>query len=95
MNYYPIYLDIKNRNCLVVGGGAVAARKAETLMECGALVTVVSLKFVESLYELEERFRITLVCRPYESSDLDGQFLVIGATNNEVLNRKISADAQK
>ncbi len=95
MNYYPIYLDIKNRNCLVVGGGAVAARKVETLAKCGAIVMVVSPDFTESLYEMEEHSAITLICRPYESSDLEEKFLVIGATNNEALNRKISADAEK
>ncbi len=95
MNYYPIYLDIKNRKCLVVGGGAVAARKAETLAKCGAIVMVVSPDFTESLHEIEKRSAVTLVCRPYESSDLDGKFLVIGATNDEELNRNISADAQK
>lgn len=94
MNYYPIYLNIKNRQCLVVGGGAVASRKAETLWEYGAIVTVVSLEFTESLSELEKRSTITLVCRPYETSDLAGMFLVIGATNNESLNRQISADAE-
>jgi precorrin-2 dehydrogenase len=95
MNYYPVYLDIKNRNCLVVGGGAVAARKAETLAKCGAVVTVVSPDFNEILCNLEDGHSITLVHRPYESSDLEGKFLVIGATNKEALNRKISADAQK
>ncbi|MGB9499068.1 MAG: bifunctional precorrin-2 dehydrogenase/sirohydrochlorin ferrochelatase [Dissulfuribacterales bacterium] len=95
MNFYPIYLNIKNRKCLVVGGGAVAARKAETLAKCGAIVMVVSQDFTESLHEIEKRSAVTLICRPYESSDLDGKFLVIGATNNEELNRNISADAEK
>jgi precorrin-2 dehydrogenase/sirohydrochlorin ferrochelatase len=42
MKYYPVHLDIKNRNCLVVGGGAVGTRKVNTLLACGARVTVVS-----------------------------------------------------
>jgi precorrin-2 dehydrogenase/sirohydrochlorin ferrochelatase len=40
MKYYPIHLDIKNRNCLIVGGGAVGTRKVNTLLECGAHVSV-------------------------------------------------------
>ena len=74
MNYYPIYIDIKNRKCLVVGGGPVASRKAETLWEYGAIVTVVSLKFADSLNELDKHSDITLICRAYETSDLDGKF---------------------
>ena len=42
MRYYPVYLDIQNRNCMVVGGGSVSTRKVATLLDCGALVTVVS-----------------------------------------------------
>ncbi|MDO9265268.1 MAG: bifunctional precorrin-2 dehydrogenase/sirohydrochlorin ferrochelatase [Desulfosalsimonadaceae bacterium] len=94
MSFYPVNLDIKNRGCLVVGGGAVASRKAGTLAECGAIVTVVSPKFSQSLRELEKTTTVTLVCRPYETSDLDGKFLVIGATDDEALNRRINADAE-
>ena len=42
MRYYPVHLDIQNRNCLVVGGGAVGTRKVVTLLDCGANVTVIS-----------------------------------------------------
>ena len=94
MSFYPINLDIKNRGCLVVGGGAVASRKARTLAECGAIVTVVSPEFSPSLQALEKASAVTLICRSYETSDLDGKFLVIGATNDEALNRRINADAE-
>ena len=94
MSFYPVNLDIKDKGCLVVGGGAVASRKAKTLAECGGIVTVVSPKFSEALRELEKRSEVTLVCRPYETADLDGKFLVIGATNDGDLNRLINADAE-
>ncbi|MBC2717486.1 MAG: bifunctional precorrin-2 dehydrogenase/sirohydrochlorin ferrochelatase [Desulfobacteraceae bacterium] len=95
MSFYPVNLDIKNKNCLVVGGGSVASRKAKTLMECGACVTVVSPEFTEALQNIEQNSNITLVQRPYETHDLEGKFLVIGATDNEKLNRRINADAEK
>ena len=96
MKYYPICLDIQNRDCLVVGGGAVAARKVKTLLECGARVTVVSPAFTDELKEMKmENPSLTLVQRPYESSDVAGRFLVIGATDNETLNRTISRDAEE
>jgi len=95
MRYYPIHLDIKNRNCLVVGGGAVGTRKAVTLLNCGANVTVVSPETTTQLLELEKTDSITLKKRAYRSPDLDGMFLVIGATNNDTLNRQISNDAER
>ncbi|MDL2123668.1 MAG: bifunctional precorrin-2 dehydrogenase/sirohydrochlorin ferrochelatase [Deltaproteobacteria bacterium] len=94
MRYYPVNLDIQNRKCLVVGGGSVSTRKVMTLLECGAVVTVVSPDVAEELLELAEKKMIKLKRRPYESSDIDGMFLVIGATDNEELNRQINKDAE-
>ncbi len=94
MRYYPVNLDILNRKCLVVGGGPVGTRKVMTLLECGAVVTVVSPDVAEELLELAEKKTIELKRRPYESSDIDGMFLVIGATDNEELNRQINKDAE-
>jgi precorrin-2 dehydrogenase/sirohydrochlorin ferrochelatase len=94
MRYYPVYLDIKDRACLVVGGGGVATRKVDTLLECGATVTVVSLEASQALKDLAKTQRITLKIRAYNPDDLEDQFLVIGATNNEALNRQISTDAE-
>jgi len=95
MKYYPVHLDIKNRNCLVVGGGAVGTRKVNTLLECGAGVTVVSPNPTPQLTELASEGAITLTRRAYRSSDLDGAFLVIGATDDESLNQQISNDAAR
>ena len=94
MRYYPVSLDIQNRKCLVVGGGPVGTRKVMTLLECGAVVTVVSSDVAEELLELAEKKMIKLKRRPYRSSDIDGMFLVIGATDNEELNRQINKDAE-
>ena len=94
MRYYPINLDIQNRNCLVVGGGRVGTRKVMTLLKCGAKVTVVSPEISESLQALEKSTSLTLKARPYRTADLKGMFLVIGATDNEPLNRQISSDAE-
>jgi precorrin-2 dehydrogenase/sirohydrochlorin ferrochelatase len=94
MRYYPINLDIQNRNCLVVGGGSVGTRKVMTLLKCGANVTVVSPAISESLQALEKSASLTLKNRPYRTADIEGMFLVIGATDNEPLNRQISSDAE-
>ena len=94
MRYYPVNLDIRNRKCLVVGGGSVGTRKAMTLLDCGAKVTVVSTDAAEQLLKLADHGSIILKKRPYQTSDLDGKFLVIGATNNEDSNLQIHADAE-
>jgi len=95
MKYYPIHLDIKNRKCLIVGGGAVGTRKVNTLLECGAHVTVVSPDPTSQLTRLASAESITLKRRAYQSDDLTGMFLVIGATDDESLNRQISNDAER
>lgn len=95
MRYYPVNLDIQNRKCLVVGGGSVSNRKVMTLLECGAIVTVVSPDVTEELLELAEKKMIELKKRPYEPYDIDGMFLVIGATDNEKLNWQINKDAER
>jgi precorrin-2 dehydrogenase / sirohydrochlorin ferrochelatase len=93
MRYYPVQLDIRGRRCLVVGGGGVGTRKVETLLSCGARVTLVSLEVSDKLRRLSNRGDITLRERAYAASDLEGVFLVIGATDDEDLNRRISTDA--
>ena len=93
--YYPVCIDIENRECLVVGGGGVALRKVEGLLDCGALVTVVSPKFQDDFSQIDDSKPLRLLRRPYRSTDLDDKFLVIGATDNEDLNRQISQEAHR
>jgi len=95
MKYYPVNLDMRNRKCLVVGGGAVGTRKVMTLLECGAKVTVVSTDITEKLQELSDSDIIKLEKRPFHISDLDEMFLVIGATDNQEINRKIHSEAER
>ena len=95
MQYYPVSLDIKNRKCLVVGGGGVGTRKVATLLDCGAKVTVVSPDVSGQLLALANNGSIVLEKRSYRKTDLDGMFLVIGTTDDEKLNRQISIDAEK
>ena len=63
MKYYPVFLDIKARKCLVVGGGSVGTRKVLSLVECGAIVTVVSPDATEKLKSLALEGAITLKTR--------------------------------
>lgn len=94
MKYYPVFLDVKARPCLVVGGGPVGARKAETLDKCGADVRVISRKFCRAFDDLKHT-RIRLKEKPYETSDVTGMFLVFAATDNSALNKRIKSDTAK
>ncbi len=93
MNYFPIQLDIRDRRCLVVGGGGVGTRKARSLIACGGRVTVVSPTATGELQDLAATGALTLVQREYAGDDLQGMFLVMGATDDEMLNRRIRTDA--
>jgi precorrin-2 dehydrogenase/sirohydrochlorin ferrochelatase len=95
MKYYPVHLDINNRKVLVVGGGSVGTRKVKTLLDCGARVTVVSPEVSRQLRELAASGDIKLAERSYQSEDLNGVFVVIGATDDETLNQQISSDADR
>ena len=94
MRYYPVCLDIKNRECLVVGGGQVGTRKVRTLLACGARVTVVSPEVTTELSQLGQQGQIRIALRDYRADDLASAFLVIGATDDRGLNRRIHQDAE-
>jgi len=95
MRYYPVNLDILDRPCLVIGGGAVGARKVATLLDCGARITIVSPRVDERLHQLAAAGAVRLHRRAYQAADLSGMFLVIGATDDERLNTRIKADADR
>ncbi len=90
--FYPVYLDIRGKLCVIVGGGKVAFRKACSLQEAGANVVVVS---PDICVELEKQQGLTVVKKNYEEAFIDNAFLVIAATDNEEVNRKVTDDAGK
>lgn len=95
MRYYPVCLDIKNRSCLVVGGGQVGTRKVRTLLKCGARVTVISPEVTSELTQLADQGQIRIRRRKYRRTDLDSAFLVIGATDDQDQNRRVHQDAEE
>ena len=93
MKYYPVNLDMTNKRCVVVGGGEIAERKVERLLECGAQVTVVSKSLTPVLKARKKTGQMDHIDRDYEDQALDGAFMVIGATNRNDVNERISKDA--
>lgn len=94
MAFYPVYLDVSNERCVVVGGGEVAERKATGLLECGAKVVIVARDLTAELRAMKEAGGIEQVADDYREQYLDRAFLVIGATDRGDVNEQVFRDAR-
>jgi len=95
MRYYPVLVDLKDKRCLVVGGGQVALRKIRRLLECQARVFVVAQTLVEELKNMVSQGKIAYLGSEYKTEYLKGTFLLIGATDDEELNLRLSQEANE
>ncbi len=95
MKYYPLFLDITDRKCIVVGGGDVAERKVARLLDFGADVVVVGKTLTPGLATLKSEGEINHIDADYEKSFIDGALLVIGATDRDDVNEQISRDGRE
>jgi len=95
MDYFPIFLDLKNRRCLLVGGGDVATRKGRMLSKAGAILRVVAPEISTELRELVAQHQGELLLREYHENDINDCVLAVAATDIYSLNEKISADAKQ
>ncbi len=93
MKHLPIFVEIENRPCLVVGGGEVAARKTGLLLKYGAKITVVSPTLCPALAKLREQGRITHQARRFLPEDVEGCRLAYAATDDRAVNREVSETA--
>lgn len=92
--FYPLLIDLKDRAVLVVGGGPVAERKVESLIEAGAAVTVVAPVVTPALRKLADSKSIRLLHRKFEESDLGSALLVITATGDARAQEQVAAAAR-
>lgn len=95
MKFLPIFLDVKNLPCLVVGGGDVAARKVELLLRSQASVTVVAPRLCPALEELKSAGKLVHVDASFDEGQVGGQRVVIAATDDEVTNRSVAEAAKQ
>ena len=93
MNYYPVFLDLRGRPCLVVGGGKVATRKVEGLLQAGAEVTVISLEVTAAIQEWQSRGELRYLPRCYRRGDLRGFFIAYAATGIAEVDQQMAAEA--
>lgn len=95
MKFLPIFLDIKDKPCLVVGGGGIATRKVFLLLRAGARVLVVSPELNHELEEKKQEGVIQHLAREFEPGDISHQSVIIAATNSEAVNREVSKLAKQ
>lgn len=91
MAYFPLFVDLSGQDCLLVGGGTVACRKAEKLLSYGPRLTVIAQEITPALAALPG---LALCRRAFAPADIAGRRLVIAATSDRALNRAISAQCQ-
>jgi len=91
--YYPIFLDIRDQPVLVVGGGAVALRKAQSLLQHGALVHIVSPRLVPELKKLINEKTCFWLEKDYSTEDMEDAILVFSCTEKQKVNAQVAIDA--
>ena len=94
MRYYPLFLDMAGRPCIVIGGGPVAERKAEGLLHVQADVTIVGPNLTELLVSLVMQKKIRHIAREYRKGDLAGFVLAFAATDDSEVNAAVCGDAR-
>jgi uroporphyrin-III C-methyltransferase/precorrin-2 dehydrogenase/sirohydrochlorin ferrochelatase len=95
MDYLPLFFNLQDKACLIVGGGNIALRKAGLIKKSGAILHVVAREISDELTTLVNDSGGECRIGDYCESDLDNRFLIIAATDDETLNAKVSADAHQ
>jgi len=93
--FFPVFLNLKDKLCIVVGGGKVAERKVENLLTAQAKVKVISPEVTLKLKKLAEEGKIEWEKRIYKKGDLNSAWLVIAATNNPEIQKEIFKEAEE
>jgi len=93
MRYYPALLDLKDRNCCVIGAGQIACRKARSLLAAGAKVTVISPSISKGIQALAKTGAVSVRRAVYRKQYIRNAFLVVAATSDAGVNNRVSIDA--
>ncbi len=93
--FYPAFLDVKDRKCLVIGGGNIGEEKVQKLLECEAKVIVISPEVNLGVSDLARDSRIEWRRRTYQAGDLSEAFICIAATDDNAVNREVAKEAKE
>ena len=94
MGYLPIFVDMRGRDCLIVGGGALAENRVNALIEAEAIITLIATEITPRLAMLANAGAIHYRARAYNSSDMRGRFMAWAATADEATTEAVVGDAQ-
>lgn len=92
--FYPVFLKLEGRRCVVIGGGQIAEGKVLKLIDSGARIIVISPDATQAIRDAADRGDIEFNPRIYQAGDLQGAFLVIAATNDRAVNQEIFEEAE-
>ena len=95
ITYYPVFLNVDGKKCVVVGGGQVAWRKVRVLLEHGADIEVISPDLCSELAKLAESGEIHALTREYQAGDLKNAFVAIAATDDNEINQRVVVEARR
>lgn len=93
-NLFPVFIDIKGKKCVIIGGGAVAERKIRTLLRYGADITLISPDVTENIKKIIKQGKIKYLKKNYSKEDIDNAFLVVAATSDSKINAQIAMEAK-
>jgi len=93
--YFPAFLNLRDKKCIVVGGGKVALRKVKMLLDCKADVKVISPALHPDLARLVKKKALCRISREYQPGDLEGAVIVIAATNVKEVNDRVTQEAKR
>ena len=91
--YYPAFIDVRGRDCVVIGGGDLGEEKVVKLLECDASVVVVSSDVTDRVRELADEGKVEWIRRDYEDGDLERAFIAIANTGDSEMDKRIYREA--
>ena len=93
--YYPVYLNLAGKRCVILGGGTIAQGKIAALRDAGARITVISPEATDGIKRAAQRGDVAFEQREYQAGDLEGAFIAVAATNVWHVNRQIYEEAEE
>lgn len=93
--YYPVYMNLAGKRCVIVGGGTIAQGKIAALRQAGAIITLISPDATPGIQKAAQMGDVEWLARKYQPGDLEGAFIAVAATNVWHVNREIYEEADR
>lgn len=91
--YFPLFVSLKDKKAVIIGGGAVAYRRAAALIDFKIKIKVVAPEFCTDMIKLADKEKVELIQRKYQKGDLDGAYIAVAASSDRQVNRQTGRDA--